>query len=96
MHKILSHEGHPKLAAFITHGGWNSILEATREGVPMIVIPLFADQFGNSKRVEKRGLGIGLDKFNLTERNIYNALNEILKNAKYGPKFVQRNLFYLF
>lgn len=66
--------------AFITHGGWNSIMEGARAGVPMIVIPLFGDQFGNQKRVEQRGIGFGLDKFSLTEQNIYDALDKILNN----------------
>lgn len=34
--------GHPKLKTFVTHGGLNSIQEATFYGMPMIVMPLFA------------------------------------------------------
>lgn len=33
---------HPKLKAFVSHGGLNSIQEATYYGVPLIVMPLFA------------------------------------------------------
>lgn len=42
---------------FVTHGGYNSIREATRAGVPMAVLPLFEDQFPNAVRVEELGLG---------------------------------------
>lgn len=42
---------------FVTHGGYNSIREAVRAGVPMAVLPLFDDQFPNADRVEALGLG---------------------------------------
>src|SRR3989440_8810592 len=42
---------------FVTHGGYNSIREAIRAGVPMAVLPLFEDQFPNAARVEELGLG---------------------------------------
>jgi UDP:flavonoid glycosyltransferase YjiC (YdhE family) len=34
---------HPKLLAFITHGGANSISEAATAGSPLIAIPLFGE-----------------------------------------------------
>lgn len=37
--------GHPNLKTFVTHGGLNSIQEATFYGLPMIVMPLFAGIF---------------------------------------------------
>ncbi|HYN96777.1 MAG TPA: glycosyltransferase [Pilimelia sp.] len=42
---------------FVTHGGYNSIREAMRAGVPMAVLPLFEDQFPNAVRVQELGLG---------------------------------------
>ncbi|KAK6158854.1 hypothetical protein DH2020_006168 [Rehmannia glutinosa] len=43
--KILAHES---LSAFLTHCGWNSILESVVNGVPMIVWPLYAEQRMNA------------------------------------------------
>lgn len=43
---------------FVTHGGYNSIRESVRAGVPMAVLPQFADQFYNADRVEELGLGL--------------------------------------
>nr|UNO36931.1 UGT7 [Pueraria montana var. thomsonii] len=38
---ILSHDS---VGGFVTHCGWNSVLEAVCEGVPMVAWPLYAEQ----------------------------------------------------
>ncbi|XP_047076254.1 scopoletin glucosyltransferase-like [Lolium rigidum] len=53
---------HPALAGFMTHCGWNSILEAVSAGVPMVTWPRYADHFFNEKlvvEVLKVGVSIG-------------------------------------
>eukprot|EP00253_Pinus_taeda_P035026 PITA_35026 len=40
---------HPSVAGFVTHYGWNSMLESIAGGVPMVGFPFWADQFTNSK-----------------------------------------------
>lgn len=47
--------GHPKIKAFVGHGGTNGIYESIYHGVPMIGIPLLFDQFENVLRMEVRG-----------------------------------------
>lgn len=57
------HEHVPQLAVlecadlFCTHGGYNSIREAIRAGVPMLVRPGMLDQPANAARVAELGLG---------------------------------------
>ncbi|MBN3271484.1 UD2A1 glucuronosyltransferase, partial [Polyodon spathula] len=50
--------GHPKIKAFITHGGTNGIYEAIYHGIPMIGIPLFADQPDNMVHMEVKGAAV--------------------------------------
>ncbi|PIN18961.1 UDP-glucuronosyl and UDP-glucosyl transferase [Handroanthus impetiginosus] len=40
---------HKSVAAFISHCGWNSVLEALKHGVPVIGWPIGADQLYNAK-----------------------------------------------
>ncbi|KAI8549960.1 hypothetical protein RHMOL_Rhmol06G0066200 [Rhododendron molle] len=42
---------HLVIAGFVTHCGWNSLLEEFTTGVPLITWPLFADKFYNEKLV---------------------------------------------
>uniref|UniRef100_A0A914VDN0 glucuronosyltransferase n=1 Tax=Plectus sambesii TaxID=2011161 RepID=A0A914VDN0_9BILA len=77
---------HPKMRAFITHGGYNSLTEATYSGVPLIVLPLWGDQMPNAKRVERLGIGTALDKDHLTEPSIVAALHKVLNDSSYNAR----------
>lgn len=73
----LSILNHPSVGGFLTHCGWNSILEGIAAGVPMITWPLTSDQFCNEKLVTQ-GLGIGLP----VGRNKWLYWLEVGKNLK--------------
>lgn len=77
---------HPKIRAFITHGGQNSLNEAAAAGVPLIGVPAFADQHKNVKLLEYRGIGFGLNLKTITKEIIVEALEEILANDNYKTK----------
>uniref|UniRef100_A0A2N9I7W5 Glycosyltransferase n=1 Tax=Fagus sylvatica TaxID=28930 RepID=A0A2N9I7W5_FAGSY len=56
---ILRHES---VGGFVTHCGWNSVLEAVSNGVPMVAWPLYAEQHSNSVvLVEEMKLAIPID-----------------------------------
>jgi hypothetical protein len=54
---------HRAVGCFLTHCGWNSMLESTAAGVPMVCWPVFADQYTNRKYAcELWGVGLRLDE----------------------------------
>ncbi|KAK2584309.1 hypothetical protein KPH14_006702 [Odynerus spinipes] len=78
--KVLQHRN---VRAFITHGGLMGTQEAISCGVPMIGIPLFADQFINIDRYVEKNIAVKLDYENMSEDDMINALNTILYNSSY-------------
>lgn len=53
--------GHESTGGFLSHCGWNSVLEGLREGLPMIAWPLAGEQAYNSKMlVEEMAVAVEL------------------------------------
>ncbi|KAI6221638.1 Glucuronosyltransferase [Aphelenchoides besseyi] len=74
---------HPKLLAFITHAGMNSITEATYLGVPLIAIPLFGDQPRNAAMIRRKKVGVVVEKKNLTAISLIEAVRSVVYNPIY-------------
>uniref|UniRef100_A0A8D2DYB1 UDP-glucuronosyltransferase n=1 Tax=Sciurus vulgaris TaxID=55149 RepID=A0A8D2DYB1_SCIVU len=75
--------GHSKTKAFITHGGTNGIYEAIYHGIPMVGIPLFADQYDNISHMKFKGAAIRLDFNTMSSTDLLEALNKVIKDPSY-------------
>jgi MGT family glycosyltransferase len=71
----------PQVDLVITHGGNNTTTEAMHFGVPMIVLPLFWDQYDNAQRVHETGFGIRLDPYRFSDDQLQGAIRKLLNDA---------------
>ncbi|XDV30689.1 hypothetical protein PO909_033544 [Leuciscus waleckii] len=78
--------GHPKVKAFITHGGSHGIYEGICNGVPMVMLPLFGDQGDNAQRLVARGVAEALSIFDVTSEKLLVALRKVLNDKSYKEK----------
>nr|XP_040050903.1 UDP-glucuronosyltransferase 2A1-like isoform X4 [Gasterosteus aculeatus aculeatus] len=75
--------GHPKTRAFITHGGANGIFEAIYHGVPMVGIPMFADQPDNMVHVEAKGAAVIVNLNFMKQDDLRDAVNTVINDKSY-------------
>lgn len=80
--------GHPNVKVFVTHGGLMGTMEAVYNGVPMVGIPLFGDQFHNVKNFEEEGIAVRVDYTAITKEKVLKALREVLENPRYKQNAV--------
>ncbi len=65
-------------AAFLTHGGMNSVQEALYFGVPLVLTPQGADQFWISSRAAELGAGVVLHTDGLEAGSIRTSVEKVL------------------
>uniref|UniRef100_A0A1I8AHY5 glucuronosyltransferase n=1 Tax=Steinernema glaseri TaxID=37863 RepID=A0A1I8AHY5_9BILA len=76
---------HKNLRGFLTHGGMNSVTEASHRGVPLITVPILGDQMRNAKMVERMGTAIHLHKSDLANADkVIDAFRKLLTNESYS------------
>ncbi|CAH1790146.1 unnamed protein product [Owenia fusiformis] len=76
--------GHPKTRVFVTHCGQSSTLEAIYHGVPVVAIPLAADQPYHATQLTTRAnMGVRIDK-NFTADDLGNAIRKVIGNETYA------------
>ncbi len=77
-------------AAAVVHGGSGSTLGALAAGVPLVVVPLFADQPQNARRVAEVGAGLAVEpnRENVPETlgRLRGAIRTVLDESSYGER----------
>ncbi|MFT4081888.1 MAG: glycosyltransferase [Nocardioides sp.] len=68
----------PQVDLVITHGGNNTTTEAMHFGKPMIVLPLFWDQYDNAQRVDELGFGVRLSTYGFSDDELSRAIERLL------------------
>lgn len=75
--------GHPKIKAFVSHCGTNSIYESIYHGVPIVGLPLLFEQPENVLRIEVRGAAIALDVTQITTESFLDAVRKVVNDPFY-------------
>jgi MGT family glycosyltransferase len=72
----------PLVDLVITHGGNNTTTEAFHFGKPMIVLPLFWDQYDNAQRVDETGFGVRLPTYSFEPSELTGAIERLLDDVR--------------
>jgi hypothetical protein len=79
---------HPAVGGFLTHCGWNSILESVWAGVPMLCFPLLTDQLTNRSLVTREwgaGASIG-DRGAVRADEVCTRIEGLMAGGEEGAK----------
>jgi MGT family glycosyltransferase len=71
----------PQVDLVITHGGNNTTTEAMHNGLPMVLLPLFWDQYDNAQRVHELGYGVRLPTYSFADGDLTGAVDRLLSDT---------------
>ncbi|KAJ9574475.1 hypothetical protein L9F63_008363, partial [Diploptera punctata] len=69
---------HPNTKVFVTHGGLMGTMESSFNGVPMVAIPIFGDQYHNVRCYEENGIAIRLNYHTISKQTVLSAIKTVL------------------
>ena len=87
---VLPISGHEKTRVFVYHGGVNGAYEAIYHGVPVVGIPLFADQIDDLLRLRS----LGMAEFEqagirgVTSESLYQMIMKVVSDSRYFNSIV--------
>jgi MGT family glycosyltransferase len=71
----------PQVDVVITHGGNNTTTESLHFGKPMVLLPLFWDQYDNAQRMHELGFGIRLATYEVAPRELNSAVETLVRDT---------------
>src|SRR5918997_3168925 len=71
----------PHVDAVITHGGNKTVTECLHFGKPMVMLPLFWDQYDNAQRMDELGLCVRLDTFEFEDAELGAAIERLVADS---------------
>ena len=74
----------PHCNLVVTHAGFNTLMAALTRGLPLVAVPLGADQFRNAERCANHGLGFTVDPRDRTPEAIRAAVHHVMDNSSFA------------
>ena len=68
----------PLVDVVVTHGGNNTVTECFHFGKPMVVLPLFWDQYDNAQRVHELDFGVRLPSYAFQDDDLHAAIDRLM------------------
>jgi len=72
--------------AVLSHGGSGTVSTALDHGLPLVNVPIGADQFVNAERCAGIGVGLTIEPEQRTPQAIRHAVREVLTTRTYRDK----------
>jgi MGT family glycosyltransferase len=79
----------PEVDLVITHGGNNTVTECLHFGKPMVVLPLFWDQYDNAQRIDETGFGTRLDTYAHEPAELSGAIDRLLADEPLAARLAE-------
>jgi MGT family glycosyltransferase len=76
----------PRCALVITHGGFSTVLGALSEGLPLLVVPISADQPLIARRCAALGVARVMEREALSGESIRKAVRALLEDPAYRER----------
>lgn len=73
----------PHCDAVVTAGGFNTVMGALQFGLPMLVLPLGADQPRNAGRVARLGAGVSLEAAAADRETVMRVVRDLIAQSSY-------------